>query len=315
MKKIIPIALALVLALTACGGSKEPAESAVQTIVPTAITVPESIEMTVGDEAKNLEAKVEPAGVDTELQYESSDEKVATVDEDGNVTAVAAGECVITTTIKTDDGDNVATETADSKASSKEDKQPAEDAAESDVSEEPELKGETTVTVKDAEPVEEEVANSTESKDEDTAKPDSNKKPDSKPDNGGNATKPDSNKKPNDGGHDAAKPAVKPDNGGNATKPETKPEPAKPAPEPEKPAPQPEVKPEPEKPAPQPEVKPEPPKPAPDPVTPPKEETTTPPSEENWVPGQDNGIIPGGGSTGGDGDMGNATEGEGNLDW
>lgn len=33
-----------------------------------------------------------------EIQYESSDEKIATVDEDGNVTPVAEGECIIKTT-------------------------------------------------------------------------------------------------------------------------------------------------------------------------------------------------------------------------
>ena len=63
------------------------------------IEVPEELECTVGDEAKKIEAKVIPEdAVDYEIQYESSDEKIATVDEDGNVTPVAEGECIIKTT-------------------------------------------------------------------------------------------------------------------------------------------------------------------------------------------------------------------------
>ena len=64
------------------------------------IEVPEELEFTVGDEAKKIEAKVLPEdAVGYELRYESSDEKIATVDENGNVTPVAKGECVIKTTV------------------------------------------------------------------------------------------------------------------------------------------------------------------------------------------------------------------------
>lgn len=60
------------------------------------IEVPEELEFTAGDEAKKIEAKVIPEdAVGYEIQYESSDEKIATVDEDGNVTPVAEGECII----------------------------------------------------------------------------------------------------------------------------------------------------------------------------------------------------------------------------
>lgn len=63
------------------------------------IEVPEELEFAVGDEAKKIEAKVVPEdAVGYKIQYESSDEKIATVDEDGNVTPVAEGECVIKTT-------------------------------------------------------------------------------------------------------------------------------------------------------------------------------------------------------------------------
>lgn len=63
------------------------------------IEVPEELEFTVGDEARKIEAKVIPEdAVGYALRYESSDEKIATVDKDGNVTPVAEGECVIKTT-------------------------------------------------------------------------------------------------------------------------------------------------------------------------------------------------------------------------
>lgn len=64
------------------------------------IEVPEELEFTFGDEAKKIEAKVIPEdAVGYEIQYESSDEKIATVDENGNVTPVAKGECMIKTTV------------------------------------------------------------------------------------------------------------------------------------------------------------------------------------------------------------------------
>ena len=60
------------------------------------VAAPEALEFTVGDEGKSLNAKITPEdATNVALQYESSDEKVATVDESGVVTPVAAGECVI----------------------------------------------------------------------------------------------------------------------------------------------------------------------------------------------------------------------------
>lgn len=67
-------------------------------VAPTEINVPENLELTIGDEGKALNAKVLPEdATEVEMTYTSSDEKVATVDENGTVTAVGAGECVITT--------------------------------------------------------------------------------------------------------------------------------------------------------------------------------------------------------------------------
>lgn len=65
----------------------------------TGINVSKSLDFTVGDKAKNVNASVNPKdAVGYEIRYESSDEKIATVDKDGNVTPVAEGECVIKTT-------------------------------------------------------------------------------------------------------------------------------------------------------------------------------------------------------------------------
>ena len=58
------------------------------------------LEMTAGD-TEALLATVLPAGVAAEMKWSSSDDKVATVDADGNVTAVSEGEAVIT--VKTTD--------------------------------------------------------------------------------------------------------------------------------------------------------------------------------------------------------------------
>lgn len=93
-------------------------------VTPTGVAAPESIDLvTNGENTKDLDAKLIPAdATDVKLAYESSDESVATVDETGKVTAVANGECTITTyvTAKTEDAEAselsaVVVEAADSK--------------------------------------------------------------------------------------------------------------------------------------------------------------------------------------------------------
>ena len=78
-------------------------------VTPTGVAAPESIDLvTNGENTKDLDAKLVPAdATDVKLAYESSDESVATVDETGKVTAVANGECTITTyvTAKTKDAE------------------------------------------------------------------------------------------------------------------------------------------------------------------------------------------------------------------
>ena len=78
-------------------------------VTPTGAVAPESIDLvTNGENTKDLDAKLIPAdATDVKLAYESSDESIATVDETGKVTAVANGECTITTyvTAKTEDAE------------------------------------------------------------------------------------------------------------------------------------------------------------------------------------------------------------------
>lgn len=73
-------------------------------ITPTGVEAPDSIELvTNGENSKALGAKMTPENATkVKLAYESSDENVATVDENGVVTAVADGECVITTYVTAD---------------------------------------------------------------------------------------------------------------------------------------------------------------------------------------------------------------------
>ena len=73
-------------------------------ITPTGIEAPDSIELvTNGENSKALGAKMTPEdATEVKLAYESSNENVATVDENGVVTAVADGECVITTYVTAD---------------------------------------------------------------------------------------------------------------------------------------------------------------------------------------------------------------------
>ena len=111
------------------------------------INVTKKMEFTVGDEGKKIDATVNPKdAVGYEIQYASSDEKIATVDKNGKVTPVAKGECVINTTA-------VAT-TVEGKAADKVSGEKAASAAESKTTESKDnvlASGETKVVVKDKE--------------------------------------------------------------------------------------------------------------------------------------------------------------------
>lgn len=73
-------------------------------ITPTGVEAPETLELvTNGENSKNLDAKMTPEdATEVKLAYTSSDDSVATVDENGLVTAVADGECTITTYVVAD---------------------------------------------------------------------------------------------------------------------------------------------------------------------------------------------------------------------
>lgn len=73
-------------------------------ILPTGVDAPNTLELyTNGESEKSLDAKIVPEdATEVKLAYVSSDEGVATVDENGLVTAVADGECTITAYIVAD---------------------------------------------------------------------------------------------------------------------------------------------------------------------------------------------------------------------
>lgn len=73
-------------------------------ITPTGVDAPDTLELyTNGESEKSLDAKIIPEdATEVKLAYVSSDEGVATVDENGLVTAVADGECTITAYIIAD---------------------------------------------------------------------------------------------------------------------------------------------------------------------------------------------------------------------
>lgn len=73
-------------------------------ILPQGLSSPESMTLELnGENSKALDAVMTPEdATEVKLAYESSDETIATVSEDGTVTAVGVGECTITTTIVAD---------------------------------------------------------------------------------------------------------------------------------------------------------------------------------------------------------------------
>ena len=73
-------------------------------ILPEGLSAPENMTLELnGENTKALGAVMTPEdATEVKLAYVSSDESIATVDEDGMVTAVGVGECTITTTIVAD---------------------------------------------------------------------------------------------------------------------------------------------------------------------------------------------------------------------
>lgn len=70
-------------------------------VTPTGISVPDSVTLSMGD---NINASIEPTvtpedATDVVIEYSSSDESIATVDNTGYITAIAAGEADVTAII------------------------------------------------------------------------------------------------------------------------------------------------------------------------------------------------------------------------
>ncbi len=92
------------VALTSEDGKLSASGTVKVVVSPTGLTMPESLTLTEGGEAQSAAATVEPAdATDYTVNYTSSDEAVATVDANGNVTPVAADEADVTAEI-TDKG-------------------------------------------------------------------------------------------------------------------------------------------------------------------------------------------------------------------
>ena len=209
----------------------------VVTIPVEGIEVPETLELVLGEkDSAEIGAKLLPEGATgATLTYVSSDEKIATVDENGKVTAVGVGECVITTigtleksgdTIKEDTSTAVSepvSENSESKSastSSQTSSTPKSTAQPTDNSQT--VTGDTKVTVT---------------------------QPEQSAGNSGNSNSGNTNSDKNNGSTATGGSNVSGGNGGNVTPPApTQPDPTPaPAPDPT-PAPQPEPEPEPQPP-------------------------------------------------------------------
>lgn len=100
---IITLLLFLGIGLVACGGEVEPE---IKDIAPDTIEIYEDSGKTksiynYGDTEK-LEVDISPSNASFEVIWSTSDEKIATVDSEGNVTIVGGGEFTITATSKVD---------------------------------------------------------------------------------------------------------------------------------------------------------------------------------------------------------------------
>ena len=104
LKKVVAIGIvaAMAVSLVACGGTKI---TEIEIEPELAMGTGESYQMEVTYKAKNEEdvAKIEEATKDYVLDWSSSNVLVATVDENGIVTALGDGDTVITVSVKDHD--------------------------------------------------------------------------------------------------------------------------------------------------------------------------------------------------------------------
>ncbi|EFB74571.1 SCP-like protein [Subdoligranulum variabile DSM 15176] len=88
------------VALSSADGKLSASGTITVVVSPTALTMPETLTLTVGEEPQSAAATVEPAdATDQTVTYSSSDDSIAAVDAAGLVTPVAAGEATITATL------------------------------------------------------------------------------------------------------------------------------------------------------------------------------------------------------------------------
>ena len=139
-------------------------------VTPTGVEAPETLELvTNGEDTKNLDAKIVPEdATGVKLAYESSNEAVATVDENGLVTAVADGECVITAYVVSDT-DDVAVDTAVAESESVD--ATSTDSGEVAASESAAVESEAAESEQVFEPLEQETAESEETADTEVLDP------------------------------------------------------------------------------------------------------------------------------------------------
>ncbi len=104
LKKIAICSVIITLALAVVGcstpASTQSETQTTQSVSVESVEVIDKLEMVVGDEVASVETVVSPEGTDARLIYKSSNVMVATVDQEGFVKAVSAGECTIITTAK-----------------------------------------------------------------------------------------------------------------------------------------------------------------------------------------------------------------------
>lgn len=113
------------------------------TIPVEGVQAPDEMELTLnGNNSKEIGAKLVPENASgVKLVYESSDENIATVDENGVVTAVAMGTCTITTSVQPDvaepSGDTDKEAAADSSTSASDASSAASEESKSEAASEP----------------------------------------------------------------------------------------------------------------------------------------------------------------------------------
>ncbi|MCQ2959050.1 MAG: glycosyl hydrolase family 8 [Bacteroidales bacterium] len=104
---VVGVGTTIITVTTEDGSKTATCELTVTDILVEMVIIDNSLSLTVGESDK-ISVTVLPTGASNNVKWASSNEKVATVDEDGNVTAVSAGSAEITATSA--DGSNITSE-------------------------------------------------------------------------------------------------------------------------------------------------------------------------------------------------------------